>query len=200
VLLCGKVCAGLVVNATTIIPQTDEARRILFAVSFRVRNRLLNIDFRLRWCVNGSHLSLCAVARFEVPERRMDMVRATRHEPQHRVAPTLQTRRPGPSARNIRSRRQLVIHKVSITTNGVVLPFHHCDEFSLNRSHGAQHTKKGGRRGGFRKGASFSAWLLSLVRLSVLDSFIVQVVLGRTVVGTAYHRLHTDILHLRDQT
>jgi hypothetical protein len=123
VLLCGKVCAGLVVNTTAIIPQTDEARRILLAVSFRVRNRLLNIDFRLRWCVNGSHLSLCAVARFEVPERRMDMVRATRHELQHRVAPTLQTRRPGPSARNIRSRRQRVIHKVLVTTNGVVLPF-----------------------------------------------------------------------------
>jgi hypothetical protein len=91
VLLCCKGCAGFVVNATAIIPQTDEALRILLAVRFRVRNRLLNIDFRLRWCVNGSHLSLCAVARFEVPERRMDTVRSTRHEPQHPVAPTLQT-------------------------------------------------------------------------------------------------------------
>jgi hypothetical protein len=92
VLLCCKGCAGFVVNATAIIPQTDEALRILLAVSFRVRNRLLNIDFRLRWCVNGSHLSLCAVARFEVPEKRMDTVQATRHEPQHPVVPTLQTR------------------------------------------------------------------------------------------------------------
>jgi hypothetical protein len=92
VLLCCKGCAGFVVNATAIIPQTDEALRILFAVRFGVRNRLLNIDFRLRWCVNGSHLSLCAVARFEVPEKRMDTVQATRHEPQHPVAPTLQTR------------------------------------------------------------------------------------------------------------
>jgi hypothetical protein len=58
VLLCCKGCAGFVVNATAIIPQTDEALRILFAVRFGVRNRLLNIDFRLRWCVNGSHLSL----------------------------------------------------------------------------------------------------------------------------------------------
>jgi hypothetical protein len=91
VLLCCKGCAGFVVNATAIIPQTDEALRILLAVRFRVGNRLLNIDFRLRWCVNGIHLSLCAVARFEVPERRMDTVRSTRHEPQHPVAPTLQT-------------------------------------------------------------------------------------------------------------
>ena len=90
-LLCCKGCAGFVVNATAIIPQTDEALRILLAVRFRVSNRLLNIDFRLRWCVNGSHLSLCAVARFEVPERRMDTVRSTRHEPQHPVAPILQT-------------------------------------------------------------------------------------------------------------
>lgn len=74
-LLCCKGCAGFVVNATAIIPQTDEALRILLAVRFRVRNRLLNIDFRLRWCVNGIHLSLCAVARFEVPERHMDTVR-----------------------------------------------------------------------------------------------------------------------------
>jgi hypothetical protein len=201
VLLCGKVCAGLVVNTTTVIPQTDKARRILLAVSFRVRNRLLNIDFRLRWCVNGTHLSLCAVARFEVPETRMDMVRADDTSIKYSVAPTLQTRRPGPSARNIRSHRQRVIHKVLITANEVVLTFP-----SLRRvltqsvTWGSQQTKKGGRRGGFRKSASFSAWLLSLVRLSVLDSFIVQVVLGRTVIGTAYHRLHTDILHLRDQT
>ena len=90
-LLCCKGCAGFVVNATAIIPQTDEALRILLAIRFRVGNRLLNIDFRLRWCVNGSHLSLCAVARFEVPERRMDTVRSTRHEPQYPVAPTLQT-------------------------------------------------------------------------------------------------------------
>ena len=61
-----------------------------------------------------------------------------------------------------------------------------------------QHKKRGLR--GFPREASFSAGLLSLVRLPVLDSFIVQVVLGRTVVGTAYHRLHADILHLRDQT
>jgi hypothetical protein len=65
----------------------------LLAIRFRVRNRLLNIDFRLRWSVNGSHLSLCAVARFEVPERRMDTVRSTRYEPQHPVAPTLQAPR-----------------------------------------------------------------------------------------------------------
>jgi len=69
VLLCCKGCAGFVVNATAIIPQTDEALRILLAVSFRVGNRLLNIDFRLRWCVNGTHLSLCVVAPFEVPDR-----------------------------------------------------------------------------------------------------------------------------------
>src|SRR5882757_5662031 len=52
----------------------------------------------------------------------------------------------------------------------------------------------------FSATASFSAWRSSLVRLSILNSFIVQVVLGGTVIGTAYHRLHTDILHLRDQT
>jgi len=78
-----KAAQVFVVNATAIIPQTDEALRILLAVSFRVGNRLLNIDFRLRWCVNGTHLSLCVVAPFEGPRQAHEL--------------------PGPSARNIRS-------------------------------------------------------------------------------------------------
>lgn len=63
-LFCCKVCAGLVVNTTAIIPQTDEALRVLLAVDFRVFNRLPDIDFRLGWGVNGAHLTSCAVARF----------------------------------------------------------------------------------------------------------------------------------------
>jgi hypothetical protein len=62
VLFCCKVCAGLVINATAIIPQTDKALRVLLAVGFRVLNRLLDIDFRLDRGVNGAHLTFCAVA------------------------------------------------------------------------------------------------------------------------------------------
>jgi len=147
VLLCCKVCAGFVINATAIIPQTDEARRILLAESFRVCNRLLNIDFRLRWCVNGSHLSLCAVARFEVPREAHGHGPATRHEPQHPVAPTLQTRQawsvskkytPASTARHP--------HKVLITTSCSVV---------------APGPKKEGRRGVFRKRPLFLLVLVS---------------------------------------
>src|SRR5579862_7313656 len=57
------------------------------------------------------------------------------------------------------------------------------------------------KREAARKRASlFCRFLLPLVRFSVFDSFIPQVVLRRTVVRTAYHRLHTGILHLRNQT
>jgi hypothetical protein len=41
---------------------------------------------------------------------------------------------------------------------------------------------------------------LSLVGLSVFDSFIVQVVLGRAIIGTTDHRFHTHILQFRYQT
>jgi hypothetical protein len=81
VLLCCKGCAGFVVNATAIIPQTDEALRILLAVRFRVGNRLLNIDFRLRWCVNGSHLSPGADALFMSPGLARALLPASRSEP-----------------------------------------------------------------------------------------------------------------------
>ena len=181
-LLCCKVCAGFVVNATAIIPQTDEARRILLAESFRVCNRLLNIDFRLRWCVNGSHLSLCAVARFEVPREAHGHGPATRHEPQHPVAPTLQTRQ-----------AWSVSKKYTPASTA-----RHLDHGELFRC-GCRRKKKKAAAVLSASGLLF-CWFLSLVRLSVLDSFIVQVVLGRTVIGTAYHRLHADILHLRDQT
>ena len=195
-LFCCKGCAGFVVNATAIIPQTDEALRILLAVRFRVGNRLLNIDFRLRWCVNGTHLSLCAVARFEVPERRMDTVRSTRHEPQHPVAPTLQTQQAWSVS------KKYTLASTARHPQGVDPIEWSCLAVSITAtscSRGAAAHKK-------RRPPRFSASgllfcvVLSLVRLSILDSFIVQVVLGRTVIGTADHRLHTDILHLRDQT
>lgn len=198
-LLCCKGCAGFVVNATAIIPQTDEALRILLAVRFRVRNRLLNIDFRLRWCVNGTHLSLCAVARFEVPERHMDTVRSTRHEPQHPVAPTLQTQQ----ARSVSKKYTLastarhlhgldpiewtVYPSITATSSRSIVPT-------------MVEAQKKRRPPRFSASGLPFCMVLSLVRLSILDSFIVQVVLGRTVIGTADHRLHTDILHLRDQT
>jgi hypothetical protein len=35
------------------------------AINLCVRNRLLKINFRLRWCVNWTHLSLCASAYFD---------------------------------------------------------------------------------------------------------------------------------------
>jgi hypothetical protein len=140
VLLCCKGCAGFVVNATAIIPQTDEALRILLAVRFRVRNRLLNIDFRLRWCVNGIHLSLCAEARFEVPERRMDTVRSTRHEPQHPVAPTLQTQQAWSVSKKYTlastARHPQGLDPIEWSCHA---RFHHCDEFF---SEGSQHIKK----------------------------------------------------------
>jgi hypothetical protein len=41
---------------------------------------------------------------------------------------------------------------------------------------------------------------LSLVGLSVFDSFIVQVVLRRAIVGATDHRFHTHILQFRYQT
>jgi hypothetical protein len=200
VLLCCKGCAGFVVNATAIIPQTDEALRILLAISFRVRNRLLNIDFRLRWCVNGSHLSLCAVARFEVQEKRMDTVQPTRHEPQHPVAPTLQTRQAWSVSKKytLASRAR---HPQGLDHNEwscLALSITATSSNSIGHMVAAAQKRRPPRC--FPQAASFSAWFLSLVRLSVLDSLIVQVVLGRTVIGTAYHRLHTDILHLRDQT
>ena len=62
VLFCCKVRAGLVVNVTTIIPQTDKALRVLLAIGFRVLNSILDIDFRLDCVVNGAHLTSCAVA------------------------------------------------------------------------------------------------------------------------------------------
>jgi hypothetical protein len=195
VLLCCKGCAGFVVNATAIIPQTDEALRILLAVSFRVRNRLLNIDFRLRWCVNGSHLSLCAVARFEVPREAHGHNPATRHEPQHPVAPTLQTRQAWSVS------KQYTLASTARHPQGLDHNAWSClPSQSLRRVCSAVPHKKKRPPRCFPQAASFSAWFLSLVRLSILDSFIVQVVLGRTVIGTAYHRLHTDILRLRDQT
>jgi hypothetical protein len=52
-LLCCKVWAGLVVNATAIIPQTDKALRVLLAVDFGVCNGFLDIDFRRGWFVNA---------------------------------------------------------------------------------------------------------------------------------------------------
>ena len=61
-LLCCKLLAGLVVNAATIIPQADKTRRVLLAVGFCVINRLLDVNFRLDWCINGAHLTFCAVA------------------------------------------------------------------------------------------------------------------------------------------
>ena len=66
-LLSCKDRAGLVVNVTAIIPQTDKAIRVPFAVKLRVLNRLLNIDIRLGrldWIVNCAHLTFCAVAHF----------------------------------------------------------------------------------------------------------------------------------------
>jgi hypothetical protein len=66
VLLCCKVCAGLVVNATAIIPQTDKALRVLLAVGFRVLDGLLDIDFRRGWFVNCAHLTSYAVAYSEI--------------------------------------------------------------------------------------------------------------------------------------
>jgi hypothetical protein len=47
VLFCCKGCEGFVVNATAIIPQTNEALRVLLAVNLRVRNGFLDIDFGL---------------------------------------------------------------------------------------------------------------------------------------------------------
>src|ERR1700692_1865697 len=62
-LLSCKGCAGLVVNVTTIIPQTDKAFRVSLAIKLRVLDRLLNIDARLSWVVNCAHLTLCAAAQ-----------------------------------------------------------------------------------------------------------------------------------------
>ena len=62
-LLSCKGCAGLVVNVTTIIPQTDKAFRVSLAIKLRVLDRLLNIDGRLSWVVNCAHLTLCAAAQ-----------------------------------------------------------------------------------------------------------------------------------------
>jgi hypothetical protein len=62
VLLCCKLLAGLVVNAAAIIPQADKTRRILLAVGLGIANRLLDVNFRLGWCVNGAHLTFYAVA------------------------------------------------------------------------------------------------------------------------------------------
>ncbi len=61
-LLCCKLIAGLVVNATAIIPQADKTRRVLLAEGLGVINRLLDINFRLDWCVNGAHLTFYAAA------------------------------------------------------------------------------------------------------------------------------------------
>ena len=66
VLFCCKVCAGLVVNVTTIIPQTDKALRILLAIGLRVLNSILDFDFRLVGVVNGAHLTFCAVAHSKI--------------------------------------------------------------------------------------------------------------------------------------
>jgi hypothetical protein len=63
-LLCCKGRAGLVVNATAIIPQADKAIRVFLAVNPCVLDRLLDIDFRLDWFVNCAHLTCCAVAQF----------------------------------------------------------------------------------------------------------------------------------------
>jgi hypothetical protein len=62
-LLSCKGRAGLVVNVTTIIPQTDKTFRVPLAIKLRVLDRLLNIDARLSWVVNGAHLTLCAAAQ-----------------------------------------------------------------------------------------------------------------------------------------
>ena len=62
-LLSCKGRAGLVVNVTTIIPQTDKAFRVSLAIKLRVLDRLLNIDGRLSWVVNCAHLTLCAAAQ-----------------------------------------------------------------------------------------------------------------------------------------
>jgi hypothetical protein len=62
VLLCCKLLAGLVVNAAAIIPQADKTRRILLAVGLGIGNRLLDVNFRLGWCINGAHLTFYAVA------------------------------------------------------------------------------------------------------------------------------------------
>jgi hypothetical protein len=62
-LLSCKGRAGLVVNVTTIIPQTDKAFRVSLAIKLRVLDRLLNVDARLSWGVNGAHLTLCAAAQ-----------------------------------------------------------------------------------------------------------------------------------------
>jgi hypothetical protein len=44
VLFCCKGSVGFVVNATAIVPKTNEALRVLVAVNLYVRNPLLNID------------------------------------------------------------------------------------------------------------------------------------------------------------
>jgi hypothetical protein len=62
-LLSCKVRAGLVVNVTTIIPQTDKAFRVSLAIKLRVLDRLLDVDARLSWFVNCAHLTLCAAAQ-----------------------------------------------------------------------------------------------------------------------------------------
>jgi hypothetical protein len=64
VLLSCKGRAGLVVNVTTIIPQTDKAFRVSLAIKLRVLDRLLNVDVRLSWVVNCAHLTLCAAAQY----------------------------------------------------------------------------------------------------------------------------------------
>jgi hypothetical protein len=62
-----------------------------------------------------------------------------------------------------------------------------------------QTTKEAARR--FFAGAPpLSVDYLSLVGLSVFDSFIVQVVLRRAIVGATDHRFHTHILQFRYQT
>jgi hypothetical protein len=85
VLLSCKGCAGLVVNVTTIIPQTDKAFRVSLAIKLRVLDRLLDIDTRLSWIVNGAHLTLCAAAH--TSESSCDGALRGRGVPQNRSGP-----------------------------------------------------------------------------------------------------------------
>ena len=67
-LLSCKGCAGLVVNVTTIIPQTDKAFRVSLAIKLRVLDRLLNIDARLSW-VDCEDVAAVATACLLDPEK-----------------------------------------------------------------------------------------------------------------------------------
>ncbi len=73
-LVCGEDCAGLIVNIATIIPQTDKALGILLAVNFCIRNRFLNIDFRLGFGVNECHPLFAPVAPFDCALRLLDKI------------------------------------------------------------------------------------------------------------------------------